>query len=117
VKRGGLPAPTKAQRRRMEALKSAGCLICAQYLGIETPLVEIHHQNLDQHAGQARISHDHTIAICPWHHQGTKPNHVSVAEMLERFGPNLKMGRWFRDAYGSDAYLLHLQNEALGVNA
>lgn len=65
--------------------------------------VEIHHHNLDQHAGQKRISDEATEPLCEWHHQGKPRGRFSQLRMAELFGPSMKhQPKLFRITYGTD---------------
>jgi Recombination enhancement, RecA-dependent nuclease len=126
-----MTTPTKAERKRMDAIKEMGvCMACRQ-MDISAHYVEVHHLNLDGKAGQKRRGHRFTIGLCEWHHRGVmKPikvfndqGHVrtygpSPQDMEMLYGPSLAVNsRKFRLAFGSDDELLEAQDKLLGVTA
>ena len=95
--------PTKAQRKRMDALRAFGCIACykdgmppwTRYAGI----CDVHHFTRNQ----KRRGHDWTIPLCDPHHVG---NEMSWH----------KTRRKFREQYGEDEDLLAYTNwTILGV--
>lgn len=64
IKRGGLPPPTKVQQRWHDWQREYGCFVCRHWYGLYTP-PSIHHLL----EGGRRVSHNHTIPLCPRHHQ------------------------------------------------
>jgi hypothetical protein len=99
-------APTKAERERWTYFADIGCVCCRKY-GYYTKGVQVHHLNLDGHAGQKRLGHDHTIPLCCWHHLGQTPMGMTSPRAATLFGPSLaKESKRFRDVFGSDQELL-----------
>jgi len=79
----GIKSATKAEKRRFQIIREElGCVACG-LLGCQA-----HHLL----SGGRRISHSHTIPLCPGCHTG--PNSIH------------KRKRWFRDLYGTDDELL-----------
>jgi len=89
-------------------MQETGCVSCIQ-LGIFGNPGDVHHL---LYAGK-RISHQHTICLCTWHHRG---HHDVLSDKLayERFGPSLaKTKKEFHDKFGDNEDLLWFQNELL----
>ncbi|MEF2156411.1 Ref family recombination enhancement nuclease [Luteimonas sp. FXH3W] len=106
-----LPAPTKAQRARMDAIKNGVCIPCL-IRGKRTLFPEINHLL----SGGLRISHDATVGECQWHHRRIPNDGWSFDSMREMYGPSrLCSPREFHAAFGTDKELLEVQNEMLGV--
>ena len=110
--------PTKAEKARMDAMKEMRiCMACYLNGSKERRYIEIHHLL----SGNKRIGHLASVSLCVWHHRGITWDSESdafrtVAKMTEAYGPSLAHGsKPFRARYGSDAELLALQNEFLGV--
>lgn len=96
---------------RFQRIYEIGCL-CCRIRGWHNPC-QVHHLNLDQHAGQERLGDDHTIGLCPWHHVG-EPIGPSQEECRRIFGPSMKhQPVAFRKVFGDDASLLRYQNELI----
>lgn len=103
--------PTKAEAERIEAVKSGPCLACLIRTGQRVNGCDAHHLL----SGGRRIGHLATVGLCAFHHRGVPDWGCTVKEMRETYGPSLMDGsKVFRDAYGTDAELLQLQNEILG---
>jgi hypothetical protein len=102
-----LPRPTEAQLRRWGAIRECGCILCRKIgLGYVPP--EIHHLT---DTGR-RISHDHTIGLCEYHHQGRTAYRKEQA--LHIYGPSLAHGaKPFRAHWGTNPELLELQEKLL----
>jgi hypothetical protein len=102
---------TKAQDARFDAIKRGHCLACLQR-GIDLRgqgLVQVHHL-------RGKKYHDLTVGLCYWHHQAGLFFAHTHAHMREHYGPSLAEGsKPFHQAFGSDASLLDMQNELLGV--
>ena len=108
-----LPAPTRDQLRRHDAIREDGCLLC-QLKGLGHTLPQIHHLLL----GGRKISHDHVLGLCDWHHQAIKPADWKYGAMVDRYGPSLAHGSYvFHEHWGADQYLLELQSERVGMDA
>lgn len=104
---------TRAEQARFDKMKEMGiCMACYQDGVKGRQFIQIHHFL----CGNKRIGHMATASLCIWHHLGQTPDGVSKEQMQARFGPSLAHGsKPFRARYGSDAELLALQNEFLGV--
>jgi hypothetical protein len=102
----------QAYERRCQRIAEIGCLACAKRGWFCDP--DVHHLNLDGHAGQQRIGNEATIGLCPWHHRAVTWCHWSRQRMTECFGPSLALEPdRFRQVFGSDDDLLRLQNELI----
>jgi hypothetical protein len=95
--------PTKADEARFIAIKEDGCLCCRidanRYVE-----PDIHHLK----SGNIRRGHQYTIGLCCWHHRGwpVEPSYFPTDP-----GPSLADGsRTFHEHYGSDDFLLQLQD-------
>lgn len=105
---------TKADVARREAIHAGNCMACAQ-LGLDrsgSGAVQWHHT-----AGKKR--HDLTVGLCLWHHAGRPWERDRGHDWCrENLGPSLAGGsKPFHDRFGSDAELLAMQDEALGLRA
>lgn len=100
---------TKADEARRERIHAGHCMACIQR-GIDVKgqgVVQWHHTK-----GKKR--HDLTCGLCCWHHQAIPFWGCTPKEMRDWYGPSLMDGsKVFRDAYGTDAELLQLQNDIL----
>lgn len=110
--------PTKAEAERIEAAKSGPCIPCvvwqespaAPFAFVATIGGDYHHLL----SGGRRIGHEAGICACPWHHRAVPDWGCTPKEMRDWYGPSLMDGsKVFRDAYGTDAELLQLQNDIL----
>lgn len=100
----------RARELRFRRLKEIGCLACWM-IGIPDVYPEIHHQNLDEHAGQKRLGDECTVPLCGWHHQGHGP-----ASLYETLGPSLKRHPVeFREKFGSDEEQLAKTNDLIRI--
>jgi len=105
-----LPEATPEQIRRWALIGDDGCLCCRLLLGIRR-FCEIHHQTVGGKHGAPRLGHDFTIGLCPWHHRGE----AFVGEDADTWGPSYaKTPKAFRDEFGSDSWLLGVQNNRIG---
>jgi len=87
--KSSLKPATKAEKRRFEIIKrDVGCIACYIEHGVMGTEADAHHLL----SGGRRISHSHTIPLCPACHTG--PNSIH------------KRKQWFRDLYGTDDELL-----------
>ena len=107
--------PTKAEQARFDKMKEQGiCMACYQQGFKAWQPIEIHHLL----SGNKRIGHMATISLCSWHHRAVYPlghGHTKT-ELTEQLGASLANGsKPFHAEFGSDAELLDLQNELLGV--
>lgn len=94
----------KDRERRIMRMTDMGCIVCWQ-IGIPNVPAEIHHLNLDNHAGQKRLGDEFTVPLCPWHHQGHVDSSMMYVNMLETFGPHRKM-RLYKFLWPDDAMLI-----------
>jgi hypothetical protein len=113
-------SPTKAQSRRIDTIKRAGCMACR--INDRRLWPRCDGEGSDAHhllSGGRRRGHAYTIALCPWHHRGNRPEDCRTdADALHRYGPSLAKGtRMFRETYGTDDELLTAQNELIGEQA
>ena len=83
----------------MEILKNeVGCLAC-QLLGYGYTPPDLHHL-ISPRTGH-RISHQHTIPLCPFHHRMSPTKSIHHAK------------KKFAEEFGSDTYLLALADTAV----
>ncbi len=103
-----LPAATKDEKKRFEAIVARGCCACRTEHGrLWMRPVEIHHL-LD---GGVRIGHHATVGLCSWHHRGVVPGgDLTVSGATLVYGPSLYHdGKAFKKQYGTDKALLAFQ--------
>lgn len=99
-----------AQKRRFDAIKEAGCVVCRHYLNMMS-MPEIHHLT---DSGRA-ISHDATVGLCSWHHRGVQAEGWNSHAMEAVFGPSYQRSkRAFVERFGDNDTLLRIQSEILG---
>ena len=99
---------TKADKRRIRALKEMGCIACL-LRGVGWRLPDAHHILV----GGRRMGHQYTIALCGWHHEG-RPMECGQRETRELLGPSLKLEkRRFQAEFGTELELLRLTDERL----
>lgn len=112
MKRGrSTTAPTREESAWLVAVKEGPCLACLIFTGKKFLGCDAHHLL----SGGRRIGHLATIGLCPWHHRGVA-EFFAPFHLRECIGPSLMDGsKLFRAAYGTDAELLALQNQVLGV--
>jgi hypothetical protein len=107
--------PTKAEQARFDAMKEQGICIACLLRGTQPQYaqhIEIHHLL----SGNRRIGHMATVSLCTYHHRGIPPFGWGDAEALDYLGPSLAKGsKPFRAAFGTDAEMLAIQNEVLGI--
>lgn len=111
------PSPTKAQSARMGAIKQGECMACR--INASRAQHRCDGAGCDAHhllSGGRRRGHAYTIALCPWHHRGIRPDDCrNDEEAFHKYGPSLALHpRDFKETYGSDDELLAMQNELLG---
>lgn len=95
--------------RRFRLIYEIGCVAC--YVQGYFQPCQIHHLNLDQHAGQERRGDAFTIGLCPWHHVGEPIAGATQKQCRIMFGPSMKHEpRAFRERFGSDDHQLRYQN-------
>lgn len=108
---------TKADEARRTKIHAGNCMACKQR-GIDltgSGYVQWHH--LD---GKTKPDcHQKTIGLCQWHHLGHPMGDDTYAYSREHYGPSLAKGsRPFYAEFGSNAFLLQMQNDILdGVAA
>jgi hypothetical protein len=89
-----------------------GCICCARFQWFKP--CQVHHLNLDEHAGQKRLGDDFTIGLCPWHHQGQPLAGLTAKECMLLVGPSMALEPVkFRASFGSDEQLLAFQNHLI----
>lgn len=113
MKRGrSTTTPTREESAWLVAVKEGPCLACLIFTGKKYRGCDAHHLL----SGGRRIGHLATIGLCLFHHRGVPHPHYSASMTREIFGPSLMDGsKLFRAAYGTDAELLALQKQVLGV--
>jgi len=97
--------PTTREKEWMAAARETGCIVCSEFLGVDTPAA-IHHID-----GKTKPdAHYMTIPLCGKHHQ-EKDNH-RPKRWISRHGD----GRIaFEDEYGCESELLSLTLAAVGT--
>jgi hypothetical protein len=102
-----------ARQRRFQRIYDLGCLACRRRGWFAQPC-QVHHLNLDEHAGQQRLGDEYTIGLCPWHHQA-QPVTGRDAEWTRTYlGPSMAAEPVkFREEFGSDLELLAEQNRLI----
>lgn len=99
--------------RRCQRIYEIGCIACRVRGWFNQPC-QVHHLNLDQHAGQKRLGDESTIGLCPWHHVGEPVGSMTRDQTRQTFGPSMKHEPVkFREIFGSDQELLAKQNELI----
>jgi hypothetical protein len=98
-----LSAPTPAESLRLDRIKrEVGCIACRQHDRPGIP-ADAHHIL----SGGRRISHSHTIPLCPWHHRGHPLPHRTAATTAAILGPSIAHEpNRFRETYGPELCLL-----------
>ena len=114
MKRSTLGPMSAADKARRDACVAAGCEACNQ-LGLPREehcgRPEYHHL---LNAGQ-RISHRHGVGCFGWHHQGIVKPGMTLEQMQDKYGPNLRDdARGFHARFGSDQALLNGQDDRIG---
>lgn len=110
---GRTKPPTKADRRRFDALQQMGCISC-RLEGRAGVLPQIHHIT---DRGR-RMGHQYTIPLCPWHHQAIPLATLTTPETERIMGPSLERSKAaFTERYGTELELLERVNQALEVAA
>lgn len=113
-RRPGNREMTTAQRARIDAIKSKGCLACLQ-LGFEhdenAPQPDAHHLL----SGGIRIGHEATVALCKWHHSArlTVEGWDHLAHLFNLGATLLQHPAQFREQFGDDDALLAMQEAVL----
>lgn len=83
--------PTRAEKEWLDKCAQVGCIICLEWLGVQSP-AEIHHIDGKTRPG----AHFKTLPLCPRHHRITGQGYVSRAD-----GKKL-----FESAYAAEKELL-----------
>lgn len=111
---GKTKSPTKADRRRFDALKDMGC-IASRLRGLGYVAPDIHHLV----EGGRRLGHQYTIPLAPWHNRGDLPEQcANEAEAREILGPSMyRHKRDFVREFGTERQLLDIINEWLDRSA
>jgi hypothetical protein len=100
-------------QRRFLRIYELGC-ICCRRRGYFNEPCQIHHLNLDQHAGQKRLGDNYTIGLCPWHHVAEPKSGRNAEWMRLYLGPSMKSEPVkFREEFGTDLELLAEQNRLI----
>ena len=104
---GRTKSATKSEKYRFNILgREIGCLACYKDSGVLGTPADIHHL---LYCGK-RISHSHTIPLCP-HHHGRQ-----VDKERGKSQPPLTSRTKFVMKYGTENELLTLTNELLAAN-
>jgi hypothetical protein len=106
--------PTKSQSMRFDTIKHGPCMACQINAVRWWPRAD--GAGCDAHhllSGGRRRGHDFTIALCPWHHRGIRPDDCRTdADALHRYGPSYALNKTiFHETYSGDDELLAMQNE------
>lgn len=65
-------------------------------------------------SGGRRISHSHTVGLCPWHHRAVNATNESDKEVELEYGPSLaRSPKRFAERYGTPKELIEIQNELI----
>ena len=101
--KSSLKNPTKAEVRRIQIIKGEiGCVAC-RIDGHGYVPADAHHLL----SGGRRISHSHTIPLCPWHHRGVVADYKPIGM------PSLALDKKkFEEWYGTEEQLLEFTNVA-----
>jgi len=100
------------KERRFQRIYQIGC-ICSRKRGWRAE-ADIHHLNLDEHAGQKRLGDEYTIGLSPWFHRGIPVNGMNAAQCTKLLGPSMKLEPVrFREVFGTDEELLAEQNRLI----
>lgn len=90
-------------------MSEIGCIACALDGTLGVP-GQVHHLL----SGGRRISHRHSVLLCPYHHTGDMPEGRKYEEFSEVHGPSLARNpRAFRLRYGDEEELLAIQDALL----
>ncbi|MBN4969363.1 hypothetical protein JY439_02655 [Stenotrophomonas maltophilia] len=106
------PPPTKAEAARIELAKTGPCMAClvryAQGLMAKRHVIygcEYNHAK----SGNIRRGHFFGYALCQWHHQRYRSEHMTQKQMVARWGPPLHWSKRFHETFGSDDDLIAQQ--------
>jgi len=101
-----------ARDRRFGRIREIGCLCCRRKGWWNAP--DVHHLNLDEHAGQLRLGDEQTIGLCIWHHRNQPLAPFTEAQCRRILGPSLPGEPIkFREEFGADQALLAWQDELI----
>ncbi len=95
--------PAMTRDERFPALVRMGCVVCRLYLGVRSEPCIHHLSGLKYRGVGMKAKDEHTIPLCPSHHDGVDKLYPSVHR-----NPLL-----FKDKYGSQEELLNRTNELL----
>jgi len=99
--KSSLGPPTKAERERIEKMRPLGCVACAHAGWLNQHSLELHHL---LESGR-RISHAHSIFLCPGHHRGIWDS-VTIRALSSRYRVAISDGsKAFSRIFGSDRSL------------
>lgn len=115
--------PTAAHLARWERARSIGCVAChlngVDHVNRGVRAAPAQPRDLEMHhllSGGRRISHEATVCLCHFHHQGKRLPRVDVGYKVQAviYGPSLgREPRRFREWYGTDQELLAYQEVML----
>lgn len=117
--------PTVAQQAHQDAQRAQGCAACLlRGNRFQAGRTEIHHRTTGDLHGQKQLGHDHTVALCSWHHRGVCMGAETSEDMRFLYGPSLALHKrdfveWLQDNLGerSTAALQQWQDERIGRKA
>lgn len=105
---------TKLEQRRFQEIQERGCVPC--YLESIRRHREWQPEPCDIHHTAGGNNHLATYGNCPWHHRGIVKNDWPWKVMQDLFGPSMaRSPREYRLRYGTEEYLVQLQNQLLGL--
>lgn len=106
------PPPTAEESARMKLAKTGPCMAClvrfANGLMAKRHVIygcEYNHCK----SGNSRRGHFFGYALCQWHHQRYRNEHMTQQQMVDRWGPPLHWSKQFHDAFGSNDELIEMQ--------
>lgn len=92
---------TKSEQRRVDLMRSLGCVACASCGWLNTNELELHHL-LD---GNRRLGHAFTIFLCRGHHRGIW-NSVQIRALVPKYRVSISDGRKrFTQIFGTERSL------------
>lgn len=96
----------RERERRYYLMQRIGCVPCRHRGNFGQP-ADVHHPNLDGHAGQKRLGDDINYSACEWHHRG-QPLPNTTAELCRtRLGPSRAIEpNAYRAEFGTEEELL-----------
>ena len=103
-----LSSPSKKHKERWSRAQEIGCVACLLDGRLGVP-GDVHHIL----SGGRRISHYHSLILCPWHHRAV-PLEGGMCYTEGILGPSMAHSpREFKRRYGTDSELLEIQNALL----